>query len=41
MKVLKEKYLDPEEKFWDYGTGTINSINDIFSTNKTGMSYYD
>lgn len=33
-------YLDDNEQFFDYRTSTVNG-NEIFDTNKTGMSYYD
>lgn len=39
-KEFLEAYLDKEEKFWDYKTGDISN-DDIFSTKKTGFSYWD
>ena len=41
MKIIREKYLDDNEEFYDYSTGVISNANDVFSIKKTGMSYYD
>ena len=38
MKIFHEAYLDPEEKFYDYRTGTVEG-SDIFDTTTTGSSY--
>lgn len=39
---LKEGYLDPEEKFYDYRTGKVDLKScDIFDKTKTGFSFYN
>lgn len=49
MRFIKERYLDPEERFWDYGTEDIKWLipnklpsSDIFDTSTLGgFSAYD
>jgi hypothetical protein len=38
---LCEKYLDDEQKFWDFGTQPITNPKDIIDTTKTGFSNMD
>lgn len=38
--ILGEAYLDAEEKFYDYRTGTIEG-NNVFDTHTTGVSFYN
>lgn len=40
IESFVEAYLDPEEKFYDYRTGTVTG-NNIFDTSTTGVSGYD
>ena len=40
VEEIKEAYLDSEEKFYDYRTGSVSGKN-IFDTTKSGTSYYD
>ncbi|WP_300924751.1 hypothetical protein [uncultured Clostridium sp.] len=42
-KIFNEAYLDPEKKFFDYGTDEVEEYNpkNLFTLNKTGMSFYD
>lgn len=37
---ISESYLDDDQKFYDYHTGSVSG-SDIFDTHKTGYSYYD
>ena len=39
-RYTKEEYLDTEEKFYDYRTGTIEG-NNVFDTHTTGVSFYN
>lgn len=39
-KMIKEGYLDPDNKIYDYGTTSISG-NEIVDKNHTGMSFYD
>ena len=38
-ELIREAYLDKEEKFWDYGTGDVVG-DDIFDTSKTEMTFF-
>lgn len=40
MDEISESYLDDDQKFYDYHTGSVSG-SDIFDTHKTGYSYYD
>lgn len=40
ISILGEAYLDDNQEFYDYKTGSIEGT-EIFDTHRTGMSFYD
>lgn len=38
---IQEAYLDPEKKYYDYGTATYENNGDVIDTHHTGISFYD
>ena len=38
---IQEAYLDPEKKYYDYGTATYENNGDVIDVHHTGISFYD